>query len=71
VHSFTVLHRAGRPEFAERVPYVVALTETEEGVRLVTNLVEVESSDVQIGMAVEVTFEDIGGLAVPQFRPAA
>lgn len=70
VYSFTVLHRAGRPGFEDDVPYVVALIETEEHVRVLTNLVGVDPGVVRIGMQVEVTFEDRGeGLTVPQFTP--
>jgi uncharacterized OB-fold protein len=72
VHSFTILHRAGRPGFEADVPYAVALIETEEGVRVLTNIVAASPEDVRIGMPVSVVFEDRGeGLVVPQFTPSA
>jgi hypothetical protein len=52
-------------------PYIVALVELEEGVRLVSNLCEVAPDDVRVGMPVEVfytTFDD--DLTLHQFRPA-
>ena len=62
VYSFTVVNR----EFAPGIkpPYVVALVDLEEqeGLRLVTNLVNVTIGDVRIGMPVRVVFShDIEG----------
>ena len=55
----------------QRIPYVVALIETDEHVRVVTNLVEVEPDEVEVGMRVEAVFDDRGGgSVVPQFRPS-
>lgn len=56
-------------------PYIVALIELDEGVRLVSNLCEIDPEDVEVGMAVEVfyqTFDTIDGndLVLHQFRPA-
>ncbi len=51
-------------------PYIVALIELDEGVRLVSNLCDVEPADVQTGMPVEAfyaTFND--DLVLHQFRP--
>lgn len=50
--------------------YVVALVDLEEGVRLVTNLVDVDPADATIGMAVEGRVEHFdNGVSLPQFRP--
>lgn len=55
--------------FAE--PPIVALVDLDEGIRLVSNLVEVEPGAIAVGLAVEVTFAPTaGGRAVPVFRPA-
>jgi uncharacterized OB-fold protein len=56
-------------------PYIVALVELEEGVRLVSNLCDVAPADVEVGMPVEVfyqTFDTLDGkdLVLHQFRPA-
>lgn len=51
-------------------PYIVALVELEEGIRLVTNLIDIPPSDVEVGMAVEVCFENFNDdLTLHQFRP--
>ena len=72
VHSFTVVHRAAFPEFQERTPYVVALIDLEEGLRMMSNVVGADALGVAIGDAVTVEFEDRGddGAKVPQFRRA-
>ncbi len=49
----------------------MALIELEEGIRLVSNLVDVSSDAVRGGLAVEVRFAPTrGGKAVPVFAPA-
>jgi uncharacterized OB-fold protein len=70
VHSFTVLHRAAMPGFEEDVPYVVALIELDEGVRLVSNVVGTDPASVEIGLRVEAVFAERDGLSFPQFAPA-
>jgi uncharacterized OB-fold protein len=44
---------------AMKVPYSVVLVEMEEGVRLVSNMIDLEPDQVEIGMPVEVVFDDI------------
>ncbi len=70
IYSFTVVDRAPTPKFEAQVPYTVALVELAEGVRMMSNVVEIEPRAVRVGMAVEVVFEDLApGIALPQFRP--
>ena len=52
-------------------PRLVALIALEEGLRMISNLREVEEADVRLDMPVEVFFAEIGGAVLPQFRPAA
>lgn len=69
VHSFTIIRRAPLAAFAPRVPYVVALIELEEGLRMLTNVVGDDALSVRIGDTVRVTFEDRGaGAMLPQFE---
>jgi uncharacterized protein len=50
---------------------IVALIDLEEGIRLVSNLVDVAPDAIAAGMPVEVVFAPTaGGRAVPVFRPA-
>ncbi len=72
VHAFTIVYQNRDPAFAEEVPYVVAIVELEEGVRLMSNLVEVEPdpAHVWIGMPVEVVYDDVTDeITLPRFRP--
>jgi uncharacterized OB-fold protein len=60
------------PAFAADVPYVVAVVETDEGVRIVTNLLGVDPGDVGLGVPVAVEFETRpDGVVYPQFRVTA
>jgi uncharacterized OB-fold protein len=67
VHSFVLPQHPQFP-FLE-YPYVVALVDLDEGVRILTNLVDVD--DPRIGMAVTVRYVEFdGGLVLHQFGPA-
>ena len=75
VYTFTVTNQNQAKGFAEACPYVMAYVDLAEGVRLLTNIVECDPSDVSIGMKVVVDFAhpertDGEAFAVPRFRPA-
>ena len=70
VYTFTVVRQALARGWDERIPYVVAVIELEEGPTYLSNLVDVDPETVTIGMPVEVTFDERDGTAtLPQFRP--
>jgi len=74
VFTFTVVRQAFLPALAGQLPYVVVAVDLDEagGARIVSNLVDVDASDVEIAMRVQVVWEDMGPqLAVPRFVPAA
>ena len=72
IYSFTVVHHAYTPAYRDELPYVVAIVEIEEGIRLVTNIVGCEPESVQIGMDVEITFEDVTPeFTLHKFRPTS
>lgn len=67
IHSWVIYREAPHPSFL--TPYAVALVEMEEGVRIISNLVDVELNEIQIGMLVEVVFDNVTeDLALPKFR---
>jgi uncharacterized OB-fold protein len=69
LYSYAVLHHPRHPAFD--YPVLAALVDLDEGIRLVSNLVDVAPDDVRIGMPLEVTFVPADGDAfVPVFRPA-
>jgi uncharacterized OB-fold protein len=73
VYSFTVVRHAVVPQVATALPYVVAVVELADagGVRLVSNVVDIDPELVSIGLAVTVVWDDVSdGVAVPRFRPA-
>jgi hypothetical protein len=71
VYSFTVTHQNQAPGFRDALPYVLAIVELAEGVRLMTNVVGCAPDAVRIGMPVEVVFEDVTpDITLPKFRPA-
>ncbi len=67
VVTFSVVHQA--PSEAFEVPYVLAVVALEEGPTMMANVVDVDPADVVCEMPVEVTFEQRGEMALPQFRP--
>jgi uncharacterized OB-fold protein len=69
LYSYAVLHHPRHPAF--EYPVLAALVDLDEGIRLVTNLVDVEPAGIEIGMRLEVTFvRTAGERSVPVFRPA-
>jgi uncharacterized OB-fold protein len=69
VHSFTVVHRAPSPAFADMVPYVVANIRLAEGAHLMSNVVNCAPQEVTIGMPVIVKFLHVDDAALPIFEP--
>ena len=71
VHTFTVIQQNVMPGFAQEVPYVFAIIELTEGVRLTTNIVDCAPAEVYIGMPVVVVFEPISPeISLPKFHPS-
>lgn len=69
LYSYAILHHPQHPAFEYPLP--VALVDLDEGVRVVSNLVDVDPTAIQIGMRVQVAFEPTADdRAVPVFRRA-
>jgi uncharacterized OB-fold protein len=70
VYSFTNTFSAW-PGHEDRVPYLCALVELEEGVRMLCNLLNVKAENVKIGMKVKLCWEKLpDGTNYPAFEPA-
>ncbi len=68
VYSYALLHHPQHPAFSYPVPAV--LVDLDEGVRVLSNLVDIAPGEIRIGLPVEVTFErSLEDGAVPLFRP--
>jgi uncharacterized protein len=66
VHSWIV---SRHPTEGDDRPRIVALVALQEGVRIVSNLQDVDPGDVTNDMDVEVVFSEVDGVKLPQFRP--
>ncbi len=69
VYSYVVHHHPAVP--GKQLPFVVALVELEEGVRVMAELLEVSPSDVHIGLPVVATFVRVDDdLTLPAWKVA-
>ncbi len=69
VYSFVVTHQAVHPALVGFTPMATVEIALAEGPHLASNLLDVPPEEVDIGMAVEVVFEDVGkGIVLPLFR---
>jgi len=67
VFSYTVVRRAPLPELRALAPYVLALVELVEGVRVMST-VEADPEDLFIGVDVQVSFRQVGDWTLPTFQ---
>jgi uncharacterized OB-fold protein len=68
--TFSTAYDMVEPKFMDELPYTIAYVDLEEGVRLMTRIVDCQPEDIHFGMAVEVLFHERDGFALPYFRPA-
>jgi uncharacterized OB-fold protein len=72
LYTWSVVHRNDLPPFHERIPYVAAIAELEEGPRMMTNVVDCDFDALEIGMALEAVFHPTSeDVTIVQFRPAS
>jgi hypothetical protein len=72
LYTYSVVHVNDLPPFNERVPYIAAIVELDEGPRVMTNLEGIAFDDVRVGMAVVVDFKPISDdVTIAVFRPAS
>jgi uncharacterized OB-fold protein len=71
IYTFTVTHQNQAAGFRESLPYVMAWVELDEGVKMLTNIVDCPPEQVRIGMPVEAVFDDVtAAVTLLKFRPA-
>jgi len=75
VWSFTIVHGPTLPAFADRVPYGAVVVRLDEGVFLVSNLVDCPVDEIEVGQRVELEPTRIaadpeagGDFVLPLFR---
>ena len=72
VYAFTISYHPAHPAFADDVPYVFAIIELEEGWRMNSNVINIDPTQVHIGMSVEVVWDDVTPeFTLPKFQPKA
>ncbi|MFI6601541.1 Zn-ribbon domain-containing OB-fold protein [Nonomuraea sp. NPDC050536] len=72
LYSYVINHRPARG-FEDEAPYVIAVVELEEGVRMMTNLVGVEITpeNLPLDLPLRVVFEQRGDVWIPLWEVAA
>jgi uncharacterized OB-fold protein len=71
IYTFTVTHQNQAAGFRDSLPYVMAWVELDEGLKMLTNIVDCPPEQVKIGMRVEAVFDDVTPeVTLVKFRPA-
>ena len=72
LYTYSVVHVNDLPPFSERVPYVAAIVELDEGPRVMTNIEGTPFDQLRIGATVEVDWKPISeDVTIPVFRQVA
>jgi uncharacterized OB-fold protein len=67
--AFTAVHRVPDPEAAPEVPYIFAVVELEEDVRMTCNLLGAEDRELRCGLPVRLSMRRQGDWTLPCFEP--
>jgi len=59
VYAVSIMPKPAMPMLADRVPYVVALVELDEGVRVMTNVVDIEPEHAVVDLEVAAAWEPL------------
>jgi uncharacterized OB-fold protein len=71
LYTYSIVYVNDLPPFAERVPYVAAIVELDEGPRVMTNVEGVPFDELRVGMPLVVDFKAISDdVTIPIFRAA-
>ncbi len=71
VYTYTVIHQPENRAFRDDVPYVHAIVRLEEGVLMLTNIVECPIEEVRVDMPVVAVFDDVTPeWTLVKFKPA-
>jgi uncharacterized OB-fold protein len=71
IYTFTVTYQNQAGGFRDSLPYIMAWVELDEGVKMLTNIVDCPPQQARIDMPVEVVFDDVTPeVTLVKFRPA-
>lgn len=59
LYSFTVVERTLHPQFRALAPFILAIVDLDEGVRMTSWIVDVPKDEVRCDMALKVVFREI------------
>jgi uncharacterized OB-fold protein len=72
IYSFTVVENNAASPFVPDMPFVIAVVILEEGVRMLTNIVDCDVDALHCDQAVEVAFRKKNdAFTMPMFKPAS
>ena len=70
LYAYAINHYMVPFPFWDDMPYVVAMIDLAEGVRMISNIVECEHDKLKNGMELEVIFDDVSPeFTLPKWRP--
>jgi uncharacterized OB-fold protein len=71
LYTYSTVYTNDLPPFSERLPYIAAVVDLDEGPRVMTNIVDCDPSELRIGMPLRVAFRELTPeVTAPVFRPA-
>ncbi|HDP80275.1 MAG TPA: Zn-ribbon domain-containing OB-fold protein [Spirochaetes bacterium] len=70
IYTFSTAYSMVEPRFMDELPYTLAYIDLDEGIRVMSRIVECDQKDIKIDMPVEVTFFQRGEFYMPYFKPA-
>jgi uncharacterized OB-fold protein len=71
LYTYSVVYANDLPPFSDRLPYVAAVVDLDEGPRVMTNIVDCDPSELRIGMKLKVAYRELTPeITAPVFRPA-
>ncbi len=69
IFTWTLVARAMHPAFADDAPYAAVVIEMDEGVRVVSQVIDCPVDELAIDTPVQVVFEDVtDDVTLPKFR---
>jgi len=69
VYTWVVVNRALHPAFVHDAPYADVVVEMEEGVRLLSTVLDCPPEELEIGMPVEVSYDAVTeDITLPRFK---
>lgn len=72
IYTYTVVYSYQPTEFSEDVPYIIAVINLDEGIKMMSNIVDCKPEQVKCDMDVEVVFEEVADeVTLPKFKPVS